>query len=38
MEEKLKISYRYREQSCGCYSGWELGEGGIGSLGLANAN
>ena len=34
---KQKQTHRYREQTCGC-KGWELEEGWIGSLGLADAH
>ena len=32
-----KQTHRHREQTCGCQGGW-VGERGIGSLGLADAN
>ena len=36
---KLKQTHRYREQTCDCQAGWGgVGEGRIGSLGLADAN
>ena len=33
-----KQAHRYREQICDCLGGGALGEGRIGSLGLAGAN
>ena len=38
LSTKQKQTHRYREQTCGCQGGGEVGEGGIGSLGLADAN
>ena len=35
---KQKQSQRHRKQTCGCQGGGEVGEGWIGSLGLADAN
>ena len=35
---KQKQIHRHREQICGCQGGWEVGEGWLGSLGLADAN
>ena len=35
---KQKQTHRYREQTCGCQGGGEMGEGWIGSLGLADEN
>ena len=35
---KQKQTHRYREQTCGCQGGGEVGEGRKGSLGLAEAN
>ena len=34
----MKQTHRRREQTCGCQGGMEVGEGWIGSLGLADAN
>ena len=34
---KQKQTHGHREQTCGCQGGWG-GEGGNGSLGLAEAN
>ena len=33
-----KQTHRHREQTCGCQAGEGVGEGRIGSLGLADAN
>ena len=38
MSKKQKQTHRHREQTCGCLGGCEVGEGWIGSLGLADAN
>ena len=35
---KKKQAHRHREQTCGCQRGGEVGEGRIGSLGLADVN
>ena len=35
---KQKQIHRRREQTCGCQGGGGVGEGRIGSLGLADAN
>jgi len=35
---KQKQTHRHREQIYGCQGGVEMGEGCIGSLGLADAN
>ena len=35
---KQKQTHRHREQTCGCQGEEEVEEGGIGSLGLADAN
>ena len=35
---KQKQNHGYREQTCGYQGGGRMGEGLIGSLGLANAN
>ena len=35
---KQKQTHRYREQTCGCQGGEGVGDGWIGSLGLADAN
>ena len=35
---KQKQNHRAREQTCGCQGRGEVGEGMIGSLGLADAN
>ena len=35
---KQKGTYKYREQTCGCQGRGGVGEGWIGSLGLADAN
>ena len=35
---KQKQTHRHREQTCGCQGGEGVGEGIIGSLGLADAN
>ena len=35
---KQKQTHRHREQACGCQKKGEVGEGWIGSLGLADAN
>ena len=34
---KQKQTHRHREQTCGCQKGGEVGEWGIGSLGVADA-
>ena len=33
-----KQTHRHREQTCGFQGGGEMGKGGTGSLGLADAN
>ena len=38
LSTKEKQTHRNREQSCGCQGGVLVGEGWIGSLGLADAN
>ena len=40
VESKIwhKWTYVFREKTCGCQEGAGVGEGRIGSLGLANAN
>ena len=38
LSTKQKQTYRHREQTCGCQGGRGVGEGRIGSLGLADAN
>ena len=38
LSTKQKQTHRHREQTCGCQGGVGLGEGWIGSLGLAVAN
>ena len=35
---KQKQTHRHREQTCGCQGGLRVGEGWIGSFGLADAN
>ena len=35
---KQKQTHRYRQYTCGCQGGERVGEGRIGSLGLAEAN
>ena len=35
---KQKQTHKYREQTCGCQRGGTVGEGWIGSSGLADAN
>ena len=35
---KQKQTHGHREQTCGCQGGEGVGEGWIGSLGLADAN
>ena len=35
---KQKQTHRHREQTCGCQVGGRVGEGWIGSLGLADTN
>ena len=35
---KQKQTHRHKEQTCGCQGGKGVGEGWIGSLGLADAN
>ena len=35
---KQKQTQRHKEQTCGCQGGGQVGEGRIGSLGLAEAN
>ena len=35
---KQKQTHRYREQTCFCQGGGEVGDGRIGSLGLADTN
>ena len=37
LSTKQKRTHRYREQTCGCQGGGGVGEGRIGSLGLAEA-
>ena len=37
-ELSVKQTNRYREQTCGCQGEGRVGEGWIGSLGLAGAN
>ena len=36
--QKMSLTHRHREQTCGCQGGGAVGEGWIGSLGLADAN
>ena len=38
MKQKQKQTYRHREQTFGCQGGTEVGEGWIGSSGLADTN
>ena len=38
LSTKQKQTLRHREQTCGCQRGGGVGEGRIGSLGLADAN
>ena len=38
LSTKQKQANTHREQTCGCQGGEEVGEGWIGSLGLADAN
>ena len=38
ISEKEKQTHRHREQTFGCQGGEEVGEGTIGSLGLADEN
>ena len=38
LSTKQKQTHRRRGQTCGCQAGEGLGEGRIGSLGLADAN
>ena len=35
---KQRLTHRYRKETCGCQEGWEVEEGRIGSLWLADAN
>ena len=35
---KQKQTLRHGEQTCGCQGGWGVGQGRVGSLGLADAN
>ena len=35
---KKRQAHRFREETCDCQGGGALGEGKIGSLGLADAN
>ena len=35
---KQKQTHSHREQTCGCQGGGAMGEGWVGSLGLADAN
>ena len=38
LSTKQKWTHRYREQTCGCQGGGELGTVGTRSMGLADAN
>ena len=38
MNISMKQTHRPREQTCGCQGGGSVGEGSIGSLGLADVN
>ena len=37
LSTKQKQTHRHKEQTCGCRRGGEVGEGRIGSLGLAES-